>query len=151
MLKVQCFHHTELPDNYRLRATSFFLYNLFLAIQPTLIAFNHSIQLVILEMNRLGMMVDLSHVAQTVMADVLHVSRAPVIFSHSCAFALCPHHRNVPDHILRRLVSRISIYDSQKKTRKVLNSHRSIFNFVMVKARIIISIFHLIILSKALI
>jgi membrane dipeptidase len=55
------------------------------------------------EMNRIGMFADLSHVSADTMRDVLRESRAPVIFSHSNAFALNPHPRNVPDDVLTLL------------------------------------------------
>lgn len=58
---------------------------------------------VVREMNRLGMLVDLSHVSPAAMSDVLDVSEAPVIFSHSDSRALVDVPRNIPDSILTRL------------------------------------------------
>jgi membrane dipeptidase len=58
---------------------------------------------VVREMNRLGMLVDISHVSVETMSDVLDTTQAPVIASHSSAFALCPHPRNINDDILRRI------------------------------------------------
>ena len=58
---------------------------------------------VIREMNRLGMMVDLSHVSTGVMSDALNVTESPVMFSHSSARALSDHRRDVPDSILTRV------------------------------------------------
>jgi membrane dipeptidase len=73
-------------------------------------------QQVVAEMNRLGMIIDLAHVSVNTMRDVLGAgktewagSRAPVIFSHSSAHALCPHPRNVPDDILELVRQRNSI------------------------------------------
>lgn len=64
-----------------------------------------SLQKVLEEMNRLGMIVDLAHVSVETMKMALNVSKAPVIFSHSSAYSICPHARNVPDDVLQMVVS----------------------------------------------
>lgn len=66
---------------------------------------NFGVQLV-QEMNRLGIMVDVSHLSPTGVHDVLHVSEAPVIASHSNAYTLCPHRRNLTDEQLEGVASK---------------------------------------------
>jgi len=61
---------------------------------------------VVLEMNRLGMAIDVSHISDSSFYDVLNVSKAPVIASHSCARALCDNQRNLDDKMLKRLAEK---------------------------------------------
>lgn len=58
---------------------------------------------VVREMNRLGMAVDVAHVSVDTMRDALDTSEAPVMSSHSSAYAIAPHPRNIPDDVLRRI------------------------------------------------
>ncbi len=61
---------------------------------------------VVSEMNRLGIMVDISHASDKSVSDVLNYSKAPVIASHSCAKAICDNPRNLPDSLIKRIAEK---------------------------------------------
>ncbi|KAI2699501.1 hypothetical protein CBS147332_8387 [Penicillium roqueforti] len=73
------------------------------AISPAHDGLSSNGELIVREMNRIGMIIDLSHTSESVMHQVLDISKAPVIFSHSSTASIVPHPRNVPDAILEKL------------------------------------------------
>ncbi len=93
---------------------------------------------VVQEMNRLGMMVDVSHIADSSFYDVLNITNAPVIASHSCARAVCYHPRNLSDDMLRALadnggVIQMCILSDYVRTPKPFPERDSAFNAIREK------------------
>lgn len=115
LLSFRSFERMQLEVNSNFFASTSL--KIFLSLRP-LSAFSHHVhknfsfltsfvtfslpqQIIVREMNRLGMMVDLSKASVKTMRDVLEIAKAPVIFSHSSAFELCNSSRNVHDEILQ--------------------------------------------------
>ena len=65
---------------------------------------------VVMEMNRLGMMIDVSHISDSSFYDVIEISKKPVIASHSCARAICDNPRNLNDDMLRKLAKTVALF-----------------------------------------
>lgn len=80
---------------------------------------------VVREMNRLGMLVDISHVSEKTMRDAIVTSTVPVIASHSSAYAITPHPRNVPDSILRLIKERDGVIMVNFYTKYIEHGDRS--------------------------
>ena len=72
-------------------------------------------------MNRLGMLVDISHVSKQTMIDVLNTTKAPIIFSHSSSFTLCNNKRNVQDDVLQMTVG-LSLFISNSVLLSAINT-----------------------------
>lgn len=92
------------------------------------------------EMNRIGVLIDLSHISAKAMQDILDVSEAPVIFSHSNVKTLCDVNRNVPDDVLKRLKENKGIimltpvpYFIKPAYNAWLNRHDSVYNQLYIR------------------
>ncbi|KGL86630.1 Dipeptidase 2, partial [Charadrius vociferus] len=94
LLVLHCFTNVQQSESSSKGTHNFY---------PTVIGLTAFGQEVVKEMNRLGMLIDLSHTSYSTAKAALSISKAPVIFSHSSAFSICNHSRNVPDDILQQL------------------------------------------------